>query len=268
MGTVKVSVPDAHWLELDLNRLVLDHPKILESLSINGVDYLKIAGASVIDSDDGRCDRVLGYINHFNGLTALALNGSDLTDAGIANLPKTIKLTQINLAGTTISGTCFKSLSKFPQLKQLDASSNLLKGETLADLAPLAKLESLNLMRTRLTSEELTRLPKFPALKVLTISNNPKVDDTALKYIASSCTNLEFLNLKLTNVTIQGLQQLVSLKKLRVLVLGGPYSKSQTTQIEKLFPRTEIRIVSGPYRPDDKDIKEILAPLRHQTTSR
>jgi hypothetical protein len=257
IGKVTVRVPKQYFLTFEANRKVVENPKILESVDAPGVDCVKLRITSFDQKEDGRCDEALSHISHFTGMTILDLDHSDASDAGIAHLPPLKHLRNISCRGSMVSSSSFKTLSKFPTIKDIDLAECVIKSADLKYLADLSNLERLNLSQTRMTSDDMKYLSKLSSLKGLVIGRNPGINNDGLKYLAP-LTKLGVLVLSYTKVTAEGLTQLRGLPLTSVDITS--VNSAQKVSLKKTFPHAFI----GGSIPPSVSSQEaaIFAPLK------
>lgn len=81
----------------------------------------------------------------------LVFGGSQITDAGLANLSRCRQLRWLDLAGTQVTDEGMAALAKIPSLVKLDLSGTRITDAGLAHLATLPNLQSLNVEQTNVS---------------------------------------------------------------------------------------------------------------------
>jgi Leucine-rich repeat (LRR) protein len=151
-------------------------------------------------------------------LRDLDLNGTRVTDAGLANL-KGLNLRKLHLASTRITDAGLEHLKGLPDLEWVDLTHTPVTGTGLEYLQDMPHLQRINLKNARLTdaglehARALTRLHRLQ----LDLSGTP-ITDAGLKHL-EGLTNLHFLDLSGTQVTDAGLKHLKDLPELDALAI-------------------------------------------------
>jgi hypothetical protein len=125
----------------------------------------------------------LGKLEH---LTSLSIGYKLLKDEDLKALPELPKLQTLTLAQTEISDGALEYIAKFRELKELELQQTKIRGHGFEHLSGLSKLEKLYLTNTPL-------------------------DDSAMPHIARKFKMLRRIDLGDTQVTANGLMQLVDL---------------------------------------------------------
>jgi Leucine-rich repeat (LRR) protein len=133
--------------------------------------------------------------DYFDEVREVDLNGTQVTDAGLAHLQGLTALQELYLRGTQVT----------------DAG--------LAHLRGLTGLLSLNLNDTQVTDAGLAHLQGLSGLGTLSLSGT-QVTDAGLAHL-QGLTGLQELSLRLTQVTDAGLEHLQGLTGLEILILNG-----------------------------------------------
>ncbi|XP_033098050.1 uncharacterized protein LOC117101993 [Anneissia japonica] len=114
-------------------------------------------------------DKVLEYITDLKQLTAIGLEGANITDRGVENLAcLSSSLTHVNLSKTRITDASISILANLSQLRYLAIEQTQVTN--LLPLQCLSNLESLNIGFTCAGSDSLVGLQKLPNLKGLNLS--------------------------------------------------------------------------------------------------
>jgi len=262
MGTVTVSVPPGQHVLFEANNKVFENPSCLNEISASGIDAIKLSCFSIDDSEDGRCDRALRFVQHFSkSLKRLNLDRSDATDAGISALKKMPNLQVLFCYGSQIKGACFKDFPQaLPELSALNLSFCPVSQDNLGYLSHLPKLKYLALtnLDSNLDVEGVKQLSKCSALTSLRLQDNRKVNDSCVKYLLA-LKKLEHLDLRGTSVTMNGIKMLAPL---RLKSLGVPsFLSGSRPQLNKLLPGTKISFAGKV--SVDAEVNHNFAPLRY-----
>ncbi len=191
--------------------------------------------------NDAGAKELLGGKN----LEFVRLEGTPVTDEGIAGFGALTKLTHINLSrcmkvrGTTLAGWgsmpslrelylsgCLLSADTYPVIGKFASLATLhldsitaLNDATLPALAPLTKLTTLGLGRTSVTGSGFTALQGLTELKTLHVAEEAPISAEGLATIVATFPKLEELSLgqgaQLNAADFRSLTSLKSLKALR-----------------------------------------------------
>lgn len=200
-------------------------------------------------------DETLDQLSNFSSIHTLDLSNTKVTENGVSNLWFFFPyLRTLTLSHFSISNACIRSFGKLSKLKELNLEDCHIPVEQLKALFTMGNnLQKLNLKNvvTRGYYREIKNLkniqdinlsgnmrfypfdlehliPLKDTLKRLDISNTSIFGsewpwDYGSSTIKQICflQNLEYLNLKSTNVKDHNIQALASLKKLKSIVLDG-----------------------------------------------
>ncbi|MBU6454609.1 MAG: hypothetical protein KGS72_22760 [Cyanobacteria bacterium REEB67] len=238
-GTVKINVPAGTRVLFEANRRIFEDPTLLNKISPVGIDALKLNLISLDDREDDMCDRALGYVRHFTGVTEVNVDRSDATDIGVAKLKDVPSLIGISCFLSAINGACFKDLAALPALKALWVADCNIKQDNMRYLAQFPALEELELDRTHLDEIGSKGLAACRNLQTLSLRGNPRFSDTALKQL-SGLPDLSSLDLRSTPVTLAGFKNL-KLPRLKFLILPQSMQKDLAA-MKALFPKVAIAI--------------------------
>jgi serine/threonine protein kinase/Leucine-rich repeat (LRR) protein len=147
---------------------------------------------------DGADDGVLAQLAQFHPreLRFVALEGTKVTDNGMASLASIPWLLMLSLSETQIGDQGAKHLSTLPALQDLDLSKTRITDKSLEYLSNLATLTDLKLVGTQITDQGIANLPR---LKTLSLAET-KITDAALKSLERQSW-LRKLDLMRTHVT-------------------------------------------------------------------
>lgn len=255
-GKLTVSVPKGWLLMLELNRFALDHPDLIAKSSQHGIDCIKAAKFSAMDSNENGCDDLLKCVPHFKDAILIDVDRSDATDAGLSYLSALPKLRCIRATISATHGGFLKDLASCRQLESLDLSYTPLYRANLAYLARYPKLRLLSLAGVELGEESLKSIAQCKHVEDLCLFRAQNVSDKCVKYLASM-SNLQFLDIEATAISARGVQELAPLKLKWLRLPGGVYSAAQRAQFQRLFPKAELNY---PDRHIDSDYKALFAP--------
>jgi Leucine-rich repeat (LRR) protein len=194
---------------------------------------------------------VTGHIARCTGLTRLSFQDQPITDAALAPLSALSRLTSLNLGGTKVSGSAFKSWPVRNSLTTLylDYCPGLDDSVLRAIATAFPKLETLEIggaagSINRAGVTELLRLRQLNTLKVQ--------GDAATDTVATELARLETLtqlDLDKAALTEAGLNALAKLPKLRKLSLVNPPITDGALRAFKKY-RTLKEIYVSPATPE------------------
>lgn len=161
-------------------------------------------------------DEMLKGAAVFGELRALDLFLSDVSDAGLLQLPQMKNLRSLNLSSTRITDEGLDVLTKLNGLTTLSLGDTEITADAVGKLNGCKQLTTLDLGDTKVTDAGLTELAKLKHLRSLHLRNT-KVTDAGLKGL----TALEHLTLRGTRVTDGGAKELAAFERLNSLDLGG-----------------------------------------------
>ena len=257
-GTVELTVPSDQLLIFEINQNGFLHPELLETVTADGIDVLKVSLLSMADGEEIVCDRALGHVSRFSHVQYLILDSSDSSDLGISRLPAAMpNLTTLSAEASQVHGTFVKSL-KFPQLKTMNLSSCQLASGALQPLSKYKKLTSIRLAHTNIGPAEIKQVALCKQLQKLDLSDNQKIDDECLKMLAP-LSNLEVLGLSRTRVTARGLAQLKCPQLKRLVVSKDRFTTQEFATLESMFPAGTLAYRLEKNRRTE-DLNMILAP--------
>jgi hypothetical protein len=165
--------------------------------------------------DDG-----MKHVKELTGLEKLTLGNTSITDAGLAELKELKKLKSLTVSGC---------------IKMTDRSSDTIKGFT--------DLEYLSLPSTY-TETGLKKLAGLKKLTSLYLGGCTEMTDEAIKFIADSMPDLEYLELGAglgTGITDASIPNFARLKKLTKLGLSGSkVTAGGVKELQKALPDCKV----------------------------
>jgi serine/threonine protein kinase len=173
-------------------------------------------------------------------LTAAALTGPRVTDAGLANFKGCTRLTHLQLNGTAVTDAGLAHFRECPELVQLILGGTKVTSSGLAVFNGCTHLTHLELNGTRVTDAGLAPFGECINLQRLDLSDT-EVGDAGLARLAG-CKGLASLLLKGTKVGDGALATLVGFKSLTFLDLRG--TKVTPAKLEAIrYALLQCRIV-------------------------
>lgn len=139
-------------------------------------------------------------------ITCLSLNGTQVTDEGLARLASLQRLEDLDLGDTKITGTGFANV-KFTSLKKLSfRECDKLTVEGFKQIVKCQNLERLNLRNTNIDDPFLQEIAKLPQLQYLW-ADYTRLTNEGLPYL-NGMTRLISFRTRKTGVTREGMLQL------------------------------------------------------------
>ncbi len=206
----------------------------LERLTLDGISF----------ADDS-----LVPIVKLPALQELNLSNLDkLTAAGYAHLAECHSLKRLNLGGANVVASMIAALGKCTSLEYLNLSGNPLSDDAIAGLSGLSRLKTLSLNNTGIVGTGFAAWPTHTAMTSLDLTNEPGVNDAALKAIGTAFPKLESLQINgaplgATGAGFASVARLRSLKTLRVG--GGVVNDEVMAEIGKCSELQSLSIPGG-----------------------
>ncbi len=167
-------------------------------------------------------------------LTDLSLEGTAVSDAGLAHLASLEKLEWLNLYRTKVGDAGLAHLSRLGRLKLLPIGETAVTDVGLVHVARMTQLEYLGLRGNRVTDAGLEHVSKLKRLKGLHLGG--------------------------TAVTDAGIARLAGLEKLEKLWLDGtPVTNAAVAHLAKIPSLVELHIAETKLTP--RGIEELRAAL-------
>ncbi|MEQ8785592.1 MAG: hypothetical protein RIC55_04805 [Pirellulaceae bacterium] len=163
-------------------------------------------------------DDLARYLMPPERLTALALPGTRVTDAGVAHLAACRNLTWLDLAATKVTDEGVGPLGALRALERLSLRQTAIGDAALATVAEYSRLDDLNLAQTAVTDRGLLQLRDLRNLTAIWLEQTAVGDDGVAAL--SRLGKLEVLDLAATRITDDALQHLGGLRNLAILYLS------------------------------------------------
>ncbi|MGI9470700.1 MAG: leucine-rich repeat domain-containing protein [Rubripirellula sp.] len=146
----------------------------LSSTDVTGESFDKLAerfpNLTELVLYDTKCtDEAMRQVGKLRRLEYLDVDGTNITNLGVAHLSDLTNLQTLDLQRTAISDPAIKSLSKMTKLSELRLNETQVDGSGLIHLQKLPKLETLTMDGTRLTDQQIPILVKLTRLRSLSI---------------------------------------------------------------------------------------------------
>ena len=141
-----------------------------------------------------------------NEITHLYLNGTQISDEGLAKLASLQHLDDLNLGYTTLTGAGFANVT-FTSLKKLSfRGCEQLTVDGFKQIVNCQNLEKLDLVESNIDDPFLQEIAKLDKLLTLWIDDT-KVTNAGLSYL-NGMTQLKSLSIRGTTITREGMLQL------------------------------------------------------------
>jgi Leucine-rich repeat (LRR) protein len=162
----------------------------------------------------------LSRLKSVASLRGLELNGTQITDAGLAHL-RELNLHSLNLSGTNITDAGLVYLKGLDDLQSVDLSGTRVTGTGLEQLKDMPRLQKLSLKDAPVADAGLKDAAALTKLNRLQLDlTGTQITDAGLEHL-QGLTNLRMLGLSRTRITDAGLKHLKGLAKLENLALSG-----------------------------------------------
>lgn len=187
----------------------------------------------------------------FPRLEGLIIRSTEITDAGLRQLPPQPELTRFIVECPLVTEAGLEVISDMDRLRFLTLAGTRVSHLSTFALDRKPQLTDLNLSKTPFASDAVTELKSVPSLQRLDLSET-NVDDRCLPVLAQ-LSNLEELRLDETQVTDDGIHALQSMSRLRLLTVADTkVSEAGRDAIQQHLPDCKIVLtwrVWGPGMP-------------------
>ncbi|MBX9940085.1 MAG: hypothetical protein K2Y32_12570 [Candidatus Obscuribacterales bacterium] len=247
-----IRVPQNKFVVFFPNHNFINNPTSLAKLSPDSIDMLVFRHIVIQSEDERKGDPALNYMCRFSGISVLCADRSEVTDEGLRDARKLKSLRSLDLYMSHVEGQFLDQLKDLKQLKRLNLSETNLRKENLSKLSKLPGLTNLAIGKLSLKNEDLAKLEKMNSLRRLSLQSNLDIDDRAVSIILQKFPNLEFIDLRYTNITQAGIKVLQErgVKNIKSSISGIKKEKTSSKETEKQKPHQK-----------NKDIERILAPI-------
>lgn len=192
-----------------------------------------------MEDGPGLCDGALKALPEFKKLISLNVARSDATDAGVAAFKSLSHVICFNALCSRLDGSIFKESSRLQNLKKVWMTGCAIKGKNLQYLSALPRLEDLVLDETCITDDDLKYLPRCSRLIGLHLMSCNRITARSLPIIRQQ-TNLQFLNVRGTGISLQELLTLKSTKIKTLFITVKRYRPQELAQLHFAFPNAKI----------------------------
>lgn len=191
----------------------------------------------------------LGYIAELSVLTELNLSHSAVNDndpAGLAALARCQSLTMLNLDAAEVGDGVAAACAQLSSLTRLDLFGSHVTDQGAAALSrrrEASALRQLELSGCRITDDGCRELAYLRGLVSLGLAQNFAVSDVGLSFLVRGLPRLQSLSLGYTNVSAQGLENIVTSRRRQAPETPGRQSR-QAAQNTALLPPVRVGLVS------------------------
>ena len=184
----------------NLTRLLLDHTALTEDglKELKGLKNLDSLYLGDIETTEVGMKAIAGLEN----LTSFG--GTKITNAGLKEIKRFKKLTNLSLINTAITDDGLKEIRELKQLTALYLSKTMITDAGLKEIADLNQLIELFLTDTQVTDVGLQEISKLSRLRQLDLSGT-RITDAGLKELAR-LKGLDWVSLERTKTTKAGSQ--------------------------------------------------------------
>lgn len=259
-GTIKLPADTLVFYEAGPR--FFQNPRVLQGFPPESIAYIKMQFTAMEDAEEKLCDKAISSLRHLSGLRAANFDKSDTTDEGVAQLAGMPKLRAISTTETMVRGDCLKSLASCPNLSMVRFGAIQMKNESLRYLKDLKALKRLVVNRCGIDSQGVKYIAMCPTLTQLDISNNPKISDADVLKL-KVLKRLEYVNLRDTGVTIQGIKDFAAARKVRIVMpkMLSQYTKAQRTDIDAIKGNI---VFDFDHRLNDADYNTIFGTINRK----
>lgn len=210
----------------------------------------KLSALTCLNLSDTRVSSAsLTHIAELRVLTELNLSHSAVNDndpVGLAALSRCQSLTMLNLDAAEVGDGVAAACAQLGSLTRLDLFGSHVTDQGAAALGRRREdsaLRQLELSGCRITDDGCRELARLRGLVSLGLAQNFAVSDVGLSYIIHGLPRLQSLSLGYTNVSAQGLETIVTLRR-RAPPDGGGRQGRQSRQAAAQLPPVRVGLVS------------------------
>lgn len=235
-------------------RVPMGLPPSALRVSTNEADPVTVAASAIVAPLERQ---KMGELVGFDAaVLALSFDGSQMSDAKLAQLRSLSNLQSLDLTQTPVGDAGLEHLKGLTALQTLNLSFTQASDAGLAHLEGLTSLQSLALQGTQVTDAGLEHLKGLTSLQTLDLGKT-QVSDAGLVYLKGLAT-LQTLALDDTIVTDAGLEHLKGLASLRELnIYGTRVTDAGVRDLKATLRECTIQSSSG--RPNSRKTRPDLA---------
>lgn len=220
-----------------MKKLDLGHAKVsdkgLQLLAGMPLTELSVAGTEI--SDKG-----LDTVATMKDLVKLDLTECDITNSGIAKLTALPKLVILNVAKTKVDDHGVVLMEKIESLGKIDLTGCRVTDESLKVVSRM-RLSTVLFEKCPITGYGIRKNLRSDTLKKISLDACP-IRDSDLPWIAQAVPNLTVLDIAGTQISDQGLSELVKLKRLNTVKVQfcENLSKKGIEDFQRLKPGVKV----------------------------
>lgn len=176
----------------------------------------------------------IGFLKGITDLEHLTLSQTNLTDDAVPELVKLSSVNDLEVSWTYLSSAGISKLFAMPKLARLEMSGMTVTDQVLKAAANSKSLKSVSLRSTKGLTDLNICLLENSKLEAINIESTG-ISDEGLKVLAKM-PKLSFVSLGRSKVTMTGIANLLSLRRLRTL-----YYEESTTITERDMAKLAIK---------------------------
>jgi hypothetical protein len=185
-------------------------------------DLITLEKADCTNADLATLAGYAQKLNEQKKRLTIVISGSQVTDAGLANIKSLDNVSTLNVSKTGVGGTGLAEIAGWTKLTSLDLSETKVDDDALAHLSKLTNLNSLTLDGCSLSGVGLGNLKDLAELQSLRLDKT-KVDDAGLAKLPPlpKLKNLRLNDTQITDTSIEHLKKFPALQELWVKNVAG-----------------------------------------------
>lgn len=161
------------------------------------------------------------FLDCLTRLDALGIRFSGLTQAGLPEIIRRVHLSMVDIAYNNGIGPDLSALGDNEPMRYLDVSGTGADETTIATLTGNKELSILLMQRTDVNDRGLEALRDLPQITHLNLAGT-KITDVGLRTIVEALPELRTLDIRATDVTVEGAKVLSNLEHMWRLGLSDP----------------------------------------------
>ncbi len=234
-----VTFRSAQPLCLSPSAAVVENPQLLRHFRGDEIAEIRLAQNPFLGDD------FFFFINHFSGLRVLDLEGTEITDRGLAYLEKLPDIRELSVSNT--KGVTGNELSRLQCLRALhilraDHVPNMSKVLSILAHNKSNNITELQVMGTNLSDADLQKVRDFPNLTILCAALNKGITDVGVSKLVT-LKNLRLLDLRFCPLTPACIQYLRQLPQLEVLNIStDKWSKNEQQALHSALPHCKFDV--------------------------
>lgn len=238
-----VKLPSAKLIKFEPSCSFYQHPQCLLKLPADAFDYVELRFLAMTDEENSWSDRMVPYLRHISGLKGIDLDGTEVTDKGLATMGTMPELISLSAGNGFITGRCLPALLGCKKLTELRFGGADVNNDSLRYLQNFPQLSHLGLTRVNLSVSGLEHVCKCRGLTDLDIDFNRDIDDKAVPFLLK-LPKLQRLSVKQTKISVTALESLGrhGLVGIDLPKPFGEYAPSEQRRIRKAFPAIPFKI--------------------------